>query len=126
MPVPVHYGTRGKPTPDTLRVDLWLPRLDPTGNISSNLIDNTAGNITVSEFPFGSGNLLPYPFMIFFLPQRAVFTGEANRNKAVGRYAGLAVRAYYGNILVMKLGKRKPVVSIDKEDFRLVDAIVLK
>lgn len=122
--VPAMYGTFEAPTFDCFRTDLWVPRLDPDGTISTNLIDHASGRLTVTKYPFGTGCALLHPFEIFYLPQEPVYFSNANRNNAIRVYTDRAPRPYFGNILVMKWVYRKPVIRVDKEDKRLIDAIV--
>lgn len=88
--------------------------------------DRSCGRLLVNEYPFGSGIKLQHSFVIFFLPQRPRYAVEENRNRAVGMYSSGIDRNYYGNILVMKMGTRKPVISVQKMDYRLVDNIVAR
>ncbi|KAJ7884807.1 hypothetical protein B0H14DRAFT_3740885 [Mycena olivaceomarginata] len=83
----------------------------------------SVGRVVVETVPLGSTFQLPYAYTIFFVPQDALPLGTAlNECPPIVR-AGVP---WYGNILVVRHGIRKPVRNMDHGDTRLVDTIVAR
>jgi hypothetical protein len=110
---PVHAVLKSY-EPAHLLLDEWLP-IGPTGP------DNPA-HITshiINSFP-GTGQPLSHSYEIFY-----VSNAEEPNNRLVRK---LFNESWWGNIVVVKLGKRKPgsVIHMQREDSALVDQIVMQ
>ncbi|KAJ6498666.1 hypothetical protein DFH09DRAFT_1203919 [Mycena vulgaris] len=113
--VPYNYGVARLTSVNELFVHAWVP---PSSQ-SKNVVDMSVGRVHVTHFPPGSPTPLEFGYSLFFAPLAA---GTSDIPNCCG-----AIRAdveWRGNILVVKHGKRKAVINVDREDGLLVDAIV--
>lgn len=103
---------------DDLLTEHWVP-----SSGAPNVRNMSIGRLKVDSFPLGSTVKLPYSYTIFYVPQNALPPQtELNLCPPIVR-AGVP---WYGNILVMRHGTRKPVINMDRYDSRLVDVIVAR
>ncbi|KAJ7024240.1 hypothetical protein C8F04DRAFT_1192657 [Mycena alexandri] len=106
--------TTGSPNWSPLTTCLWVPR--PT--VSSNVIDMGAGRVFVDRLP-QSSLAFNHPYSIIYVPPTQPTTSSVNTCNSLR-----ALNPWTGNILVVKHGKRKPVINVEKEDSLLVDMLV--
>ncbi|KAJ7017935.1 hypothetical protein C8F04DRAFT_1199716 [Mycena alexandri] len=112
--IPYNYGVTKLESINDLFVHAWVPR--PT--VSSNVIDMGAGRVFVDRLP-QSSLAFNHPYSIIYVPPTQPTTGIVNTCNSLR-----ALNAWTGNILVVKHGKRKPVINVEKEDSLLVDMLV--
>jgi hypothetical protein len=76
------------------------------------------GRILVDKFP---NTLIPleFSYTIIFVPSTYALPGSVNKCPVFR-----CEKEWHGNILVVKHGKRKPVINMEAEDASLVDNIV--
>ncbi|KAJ7819541.1 hypothetical protein B0H13DRAFT_1921717 [Mycena leptocephala] len=85
---------------------------------SSSVIDMGIGRILVDKFP-NTRIPLEFSYTIIFVPSTYTLPGSVNKCPVFR-----CEKQWYGNILVVKHGKRKPVINMEAEDASLVDNIV--
>ncbi|KAJ7779998.1 hypothetical protein B0H16DRAFT_1711222 [Mycena metata] len=112
--IPYNYGVDKLGSINDLFVHAWVPR----PSASSNVIDMAAGRVTVDRLP-QSDVVFSHPYSIIYVPPFQPVTSGVNSCPALR-----ATSDWIGNILVVKHGKRKPIINVDKEDSLLVDIIV--
>lgn len=76
------------------------------------------GRILVDKFP-NTRIPLEFSYTIIFVPSTYTLPGSVNKCPVFR-----CEKQWYGNILVVKHGKRKPVINMEAEDASLVDNIV--
>jgi hypothetical protein len=76
------------------------------------------GRALVTRFP-GSGVPLEFAYSIIYVPRDSPVASGENRCGSIRSDS-----KWSGNILVLKHGKRKPVINMEREDAYLVDNIV--
>ncbi|KAJ6476673.1 hypothetical protein C8R47DRAFT_1220165 [Mycena vitilis] len=112
--VPYNYGTQKLTSVDELFVHLWVPN----SSLTPALVDMSVGRLRVNTLP-GSSVPLEFSYSIVYVPPSSPLVNGENR------CASLRSRVRWeGNILVLKHGKRKPVINMEREDAYLVDSIV--
>ncbi|KAJ7036748.1 hypothetical protein C8F04DRAFT_1257628 [Mycena alexandri] len=94
--IPYNYGVDKLQSINDLYVHVWVPK----STASSNIVDMNVGRVLA--------NSLPNTLVSVLIP--AVPSGPRRSGR--------------GNILVVKHGKRKPVINVEKEDSTLVDLLV--
>ncbi|KAJ7270195.1 hypothetical protein C8J57DRAFT_1303541 [Mycena rebaudengoi] len=109
--VPVHHDVARLSSLDDLITTLWVPR--GTGRTQEHR------RVRVTEYPPLSGLILEYPYTIIFVPPSRRPGGPINNNPDLRT----SVR-WYGNILVLKHGKRKAVVNMLESEGKFIDNIV--
>ncbi|KAJ7933878.1 hypothetical protein B0H13DRAFT_2306294 [Mycena leptocephala] len=112
--VPYNYGVTKLASVNDLYVHAWVPNCSR----ASHIVDMGEGHLLVSTLP-GSIVPLEFSYSLFYVPR-----GRAEH--LVDNKCG-AIRSdtpWNGNILVVKHGKRKPVINMEREDAFLVDSIV--
>lgn len=121
VPVPVDYycgpvRTSRAATVNELFTECWVPSSQPP-----NISNMSVGRLYVDTFPLGSSFKLEFAYTIFYVPQHST-PPQTNLNtcKPIVR----AGRPWFGNILVVRHGKRDPVIGVDRWDGLLVDVIV--
>ncbi|KAJ6557443.1 hypothetical protein B0H19DRAFT_1376230 [Mycena capillaripes] len=121
VPVPVDYycgpvRTSRAATVNELFTECWVPSSQPP-----NISNMSVGRLYVDTFPLGSSFKLEFAYTIFYVPQHSI-PPQTNLNtcKPVVR----AGHPWFGNILVVRHGKRDPVIGVDRWDGLLVDVIV--
>ncbi|KAJ6454559.1 hypothetical protein C8R47DRAFT_1083067 [Mycena vitilis] len=100
--------------------DLFVHAWVPCVVASSNVIDMSVGRIFVDKLP-NTDTVLEFPFSIIYVPPTSPGNTRVPRNKCAALRSDVEWR---GNILVVKHGKRKPVINVEPEDASLVDTIV--
>ncbi|KAJ6554134.1 hypothetical protein B0H10DRAFT_2123487 [Mycena sp. CBHHK59/15] len=114
--IPIDLGIDRLMSVDDLYTDCWVP-----SGQGPNICDMSIGRLRVDNFPIGSPLPLDYSYTIFYIPQTDLPAWiPLNTCPPVVR-AGVP---WYGNILVVRHGRRKAVVNIEDYDARLVDLIV--
>lgn len=121
VPIPIDYGfdqhVRLSKVED-LFAECWVP-----SSLPPNIGNSSIGRLHVTTFPLDSGILLEFPYTVFYIPQNAL------PPQTLLNTCPCVVRAgtpWHGNILVVRHGKRDPVIGMDKWDGRLVDVIVAR
>ncbi|KAJ7844554.1 hypothetical protein B0H13DRAFT_2364147 [Mycena leptocephala] len=112
--VPYNYGVGKITSINDLFVHVWVPKPVP----SSSVIDMGVGRILVDKFP-NTRIPLEFAYTIIFVPSTYTLPGSVNKCPVFR-----CEKEWHGNILVVKHGKRKPVINMDAEDASLVDNIV--
>ncbi|KAJ6525413.1 hypothetical protein B0H19DRAFT_380843 [Mycena capillaripes] len=119
VPVPVDYGFQSDirlATVNDLYTECWVPSTLPPHLGNSNV-----GRLRVNNFPLGSTVPLEFPYTVFYVPQN-VLPAQTNLNTCPPIvHAGVD---WYGNVLVIRHGKRNPVIGMEKWDARLVDVML--
>ncbi|KAJ7148133.1 hypothetical protein C8R43DRAFT_1129276 [Mycena crocata] len=113
--VPYNYGVEKISSPNDLFVHVWVPR--PTS--SPCLVDRSIGRLTISHSP-GTNVPLEFKYSIIYVPPTSPIHGAGELNQCVELRGG----QWFGNILVVKHGKRKAVINMEQEDTFLVDNLV--
>ncbi|KAJ6576489.1 hypothetical protein DFH09DRAFT_1311171 [Mycena vulgaris] len=114
VPVTHNYGTQKLESIDQLFIHAWVP----APSESRNVIDMSVGRVRITTLP-GSAVPLEFAYTIYFVPPGSG-TGIPNACGALK----LAGSGWYDNILVIKHGKRKAAIHVEREDAYLVDSIV--
>ncbi|KAJ7020676.1 hypothetical protein C8F04DRAFT_1274796 [Mycena alexandri] len=112
--IPYNYGVTKLESINDLFVHVWVPR----PSVSSNVIDMAAGRVFVDRLP-QSSLAFNHPYSIIYVPPTQPTTSGVNTCNSLR-----AINPWTGNILVIKHGKRKPVINVEKEDSLLVDMLV--
>jgi hypothetical protein len=112
--VPYNYGVTKLASVNDLFVHAWVPNTSR----SSNVVDMNIGHLLVTALP-GSSVPLEFSYSLFYVPRGRGFPVIRN---ACGSIRG--EHDWQGNILVVKRGKRKPAINMEREDAFLVDSIV--
>ncbi|KAJ6560614.1 hypothetical protein DFH09DRAFT_1364769 [Mycena vulgaris] len=113
--VPYNFGVKRITSVNDLFTHVWVPSQAAPRNV----VDLAIGRVLVTHFPADSTTPLEFPYTIFFRPRNTVFPGQKNACGSIR-----AAADWYENVLVVKHGKRKAVINVDREDAMLVDAIV--
>ncbi|KAJ7779037.1 hypothetical protein B0H16DRAFT_1711382 [Mycena metata] len=111
--IPYNYGVAKLESANDLFVHAWVPR--PT--TSSNVVNMAAGRVLVGSFPQSSVSL-NHSYSIIYVPPTQLVSSGVNSCPAIR-----SSTPWIGNILVVKHGKRKAVINVDKEDATLVDML---
>ncbi|KAJ7663746.1 hypothetical protein DFH06DRAFT_1128132 [Mycena polygramma] len=114
--IPYNYGVDKLSSINDLFVHAWVPCVIA----SSSVIDMSVGRIFVDKLP-NTDTVLEFPFSIIYVPPTSPGNTRVPRNKCAALRSDVEWR---GNILVVKHGKRKPVINVEPEDASLVDTIV--
>ncbi|KAJ7020409.1 hypothetical protein C8F04DRAFT_1275125 [Mycena alexandri] len=112
--IPYNYGVDKLQSIDDLFVHLWVPK--PT--VSSNVVDMNVGRVLASSLP-NTLVSLEHSYFIIYVPPAGQVAHDVNACRALR-----STSEWAGNILVVKHGKRKPVINVEKEDSTLVDLLV--
>ncbi|KAJ6580304.1 hypothetical protein B0H10DRAFT_905118 [Mycena sp. CBHHK59/15] len=119
VPIPVDYGFSGHvrySSANDLFTECWVP-----SSLPPNVCDMSIGRLYVDTFPLGSSFKLEFAYTVFYVPQQSLpHQTNLNRCRPVV-HAGVP---WYGNILVVRHGKRDPLIGIDRRDGHLVDVII--
>ncbi|KAJ7120673.1 hypothetical protein C8R43DRAFT_1136624 [Mycena crocata] len=102
--VPWKTGVSQVLSPNDLVLDAWLPRDTDT--------------VRVHHFP-GSNVPLEFQYTIVFVPRDFQDEDRVNTCKSLR-----STKAWHDNVLVIKHGKRKAIIGMEREDSSLVDMIV--
>ncbi|KAJ7891176.1 hypothetical protein B0H13DRAFT_2340664 [Mycena leptocephala] len=114
VPVPYNYGVAKIESADDLFINAWIPYMSSTFHI----VDRSVGCIHVTHFP-GTKIPLEFCYTIFYVPR------AARESRVVNQCLSLrANKRWFENVLVVKHGKRKAIINMDREDTFLVDNIV--
>ncbi|KAJ7156445.1 hypothetical protein C8R43DRAFT_1125643 [Mycena crocata] len=112
--VPYNYGVDKLTSVNDLFVHVWVPR--PTS--SRSLVDLSVGRLTLNHFP-GTDVPLEFSYSIIYVPPSSPVNSEANVCSILR-----GPDEWRGNVLVVKHGKRKAVINMEREDTFLVDNLV--
>ncbi|KAJ7699761.1 hypothetical protein B0H16DRAFT_1749282 [Mycena metata] len=112
--IPYNYGVDKLVSINDLFVHAWVPRPSP----SSNVVNMATGRVMVDRLP-DSELAFNHSYSIIYVPPVQNVTSGLNSCPALR-----STSAWTGNILVVKHGKRKPIINVEKEDSLLVDMIV--
>jgi hypothetical protein len=112
--VPYNYGVTKLASVNDLFVHTWVPNTSR----ASNVVDMNIGHLLVTSLP-GSRVPLEFAYSLFYVPRDRGFPVIRN---GCGSIRG--EHNWQGNILVVKRGKRKPAINMEREDAFLVDNIV--
>ncbi|KAJ7019074.1 hypothetical protein C8F04DRAFT_1276716 [Mycena alexandri] len=112
--VPYNHGVEKLQSVNDLFVHAWVPKPTP----SSNIVDMSVGRVVAKSMP-NTLVLLAHTYYIVYVPPGGQGVHSIN---ACGSLR--ATQEWAGNILVLKHGKRKPIINVDKEDSSLVDLLV--
>ncbi|KAJ7488609.1 hypothetical protein B0H11DRAFT_2278519 [Mycena galericulata] len=116
--VPVDLGINRLNSVNDLVTECWVPSTQ-----APNIRDMSLGRLRIDHFPYASGFKLDYSYTVFYVPQTSVPAHiPLNRCPPIER----AQIPWYGNILVVRHGRRKPVINVDPMDARLVDLIIAR
>ncbi|KAJ7018244.1 hypothetical protein C8F04DRAFT_1252907 [Mycena alexandri] len=112
--IPYNYGVTKLQSVNDLYVHVWVP----LASVSSNVVDMAAGRVQVDRLPQSS---VPFEhsYSIIYVPPSQPIASSVNSCRSLRS----AVQ-WRGNILVVKHGKRKPVINMDGDDAVLVDMLV--
>ncbi|KAJ6460674.1 hypothetical protein C8R47DRAFT_1226174 [Mycena vitilis] len=110
--VPYNYGVTKIRSTNDLFVNSWIPVFSNSFNVA----DRSEGRLILTNFP-GTSIPLEFSYTVFFVPR-----GSSGSINLCGSLR--CTSAWAGNILVVKCGKRKAVINMEKEDTYLVDNIV--
>ncbi|KAJ7073359.1 hypothetical protein B0H15DRAFT_957270 [Mycena belliarum] len=111
--VPWDYGITRLTSLDDLATDCWVPSAQ-----GPNIQDMSIGRLMFDSFPLGLPFKLEYSYTIFY--DSLQYLTPVNNCPPIRKSGTL----WYGNILVVRHGLRKPVINVDREDARLIDIIV--
>ncbi|KAJ7153793.1 hypothetical protein C8R46DRAFT_897569, partial [Mycena filopes] len=112
--VPFNYGVGKLSSVNDLHVHVWVPNTSDVPHV----VDMAVGRVNVASLP-GSRVPLEFAYYIIYVPQSSGFPVPPNECRSLR-----SNRVWNGNILVLKQGKRKAVINVEKEDAFLVDALV--
>jgi hypothetical protein len=113
--IPYNYGVTKLESVNDLYVHAWVPVTGP-----ANVADMSVGHLIVKTMP-NSCVPLKFQYSIFYVPQE-----EGREDYVNGCCALLTKKPWRGNILVVKRGKRKAAINMEREDAFLVDTLVSK
>ncbi|KAJ7748834.1 hypothetical protein DFH07DRAFT_962038 [Mycena maculata] len=114
--VPIDHGVDRLMSINDLYTECWVP-----SNQAPNIRNMNIGRLYVDTFPLGSTLRLDYAYTIFYVPQRGISTHvPLNTCPPILR----ANVPWYGNILVVRHGRRKPVINVDFMDAHLIELIL--
>ncbi|KAJ7162723.1 hypothetical protein C8R43DRAFT_1123394 [Mycena crocata] len=112
--IPYNYGVAKLASVNDLFVHVWVPRSTP----SQSVVDRTVGRLILSHFP-GTAVPLEFSYSIVYVSPSSSLPEQPN-----GCTILRGPDQWYGNILVVKHGKRKPAINMEREDTFLVDNLV--
>ncbi|KAJ7033613.1 hypothetical protein C8F04DRAFT_1184053 [Mycena alexandri] len=112
--VPYNYGVSKLRTINDLHVHIWVPNTSPVPHV----VDMAVGRQRVTTCP-GSLVRLEFAYSVIYVPPTSASECAVNQCSSLR-----AATEWKGNILVLKHGKRKPVINMEAEDAFLVDTIV--
>ncbi|KAJ7025252.1 hypothetical protein C8F04DRAFT_1269373 [Mycena alexandri] len=112
--IPYNYGVEKLQSVNDLFVHAWVPR--PTA--ASNIVDMDVGRVLAKSMP-NTLVSLAHSYSIIYVPPGGPVVHNVNTCGSLR-----ATKDWGGNILVLKHGKRKPVINVEKEDASLVDLLV--
>ncbi|KAK6967154.1 hypothetical protein R3P38DRAFT_2589370, partial [Favolaschia claudopus] len=113
--VPVNHGVDKLESIDDLLTELYVPTTAPP-----NLRYTSRGRYRLDTF---GGVQLPYSYSIFYAPQTDLPPNTPINECPPIKRTGIT---WYGNILVMRHGTRKPVINVAEKDALLVDVILAR
>ncbi|KAJ7500710.1 hypothetical protein B0H11DRAFT_2225109 [Mycena galericulata] len=121
--VPVVRGHKYAYDVDHMETELWLDATRGHGGPTTDL-DRTSH--TVHRFPFDEPCDLPHSYTVVVMAQRSSGHGLDPINFNIVSMVPELELPWRGNVLVFKHGKglRPRIISIQREDIALVDAIV--
>ncbi|KAJ7177014.1 hypothetical protein C8R46DRAFT_1213575 [Mycena filopes] len=112
--VPYNYGVLKLVSTNDLHVHAWVPNT----SMGHHMVDKSVGRILVSTLP-GSNVPLEFQYSIIYVPPNALPPFPSNACRSIR-----GSTQWHGNVLVLKHGKRKAVINMEKEDAFLVDSIL--
>ncbi|KAJ7648253.1 hypothetical protein DFH06DRAFT_1332489 [Mycena polygramma] len=112
--VPYNYGVTKIRSTNDLFINAWIP----TSRANAHVVDRSIGRLLVTHFP---GTLVPleFAYTVFFVPPRSSVSSPDNNCGCLR-----SSNSWSGNVLVIKNGKRKAVINVEKDNALLVDSIV--
>ncbi|KAJ7911251.1 hypothetical protein B0H13DRAFT_2328464 [Mycena leptocephala] len=112
--VPYNYGVTKLTSVNDLYVHVWVPN----SSRASHIVDMGVGHLLVTTLP---RSLVPleFSYSIFYVPPGRGHPIPPNNCGSIR-----SDQAWDGNILIVKRGKRKAVINMEREDAFLVDNIV--
>ncbi|KAJ6623252.1 hypothetical protein B0H10DRAFT_2010641 [Mycena sp. CBHHK59/15] len=114
--VPMDYGVLKPASVNDLFTECWVPSFQ-----APNVHNMSIGRLTVDSFPPGSTFKMPFVYTLFWVPQDTLPLQPRRNTCPAVLLAGVP---WYCNILVVRHGTRKPIISMDRWDAHLVDIIV--
>ncbi|KAJ6447544.1 hypothetical protein C8R45DRAFT_1115833 [Mycena sanguinolenta] len=101
---------------DDLLTEFWV-----ASPLPPNIVNMALGRLYIDTFPVDSSFRLEFPYTVYYTPQTVLPSNTPLNSCAPILRANLP---WYGNILVVRHGKRDPVVGMTRWDYRLVDVIL--